>query len=148
MKTCVALCIAVLFQDTTAFKIELGYSRQRVPFPVPLNSINMDGELNKFFETAARSGASRFKTMSIEERSEYTMRAMALEEDIFDIRDRIGSLESVAIESGKLDIALIKELRLEMTALKQDYIELVGSNDLPIYFGKVDNADQVPDSFQ
>ena len=123
-------------------------TRQRLSLKVyGVPTPSMDGELNKFFEAAARSGAPKFKTMLPEDRVEYTTRAIALEEDIFDIRDRIGELESIAIEGGKLDIDLIKQLRDEMSSLKQDYIDLVGSNDLPIYFGK-NIADEVPDSYQ
>lgn len=124
-------------------KLSRAFSIKAVPTP------SMDGELNKFFEAASKSGASKFKNMSAENRMEYTTRALALEEDIFDIRDRIGELEGKAIEGGKVDIDFIKQLREEMAALKQDYIDLVGSNDLPIYFGNVGSSiEQVPDSYQ
>ena len=36
--------------------------------------IREDGELNKFFESASRAGASKFKDMPIEQRAEYAVR--------------------------------------------------------------------------
>ena len=36
--------------------------------------IREDGELNKFFESASRAGASKFKDMPIEQRAEYAIR--------------------------------------------------------------------------
>ena len=99
-------------------------------------SSNLDGELNKFFESTARSGASKFKNMRPEERMEYAMRGEALEDDIYDLRDRMNAMESAAIEGQQLDIEKLKLMREELAGLKQDYIDLVGGDDLPIYFGK------------
>ena len=100
------------------------------------SSSNLDGELNRFFESTARSGASKFKNMSPEERMEYTLRGEALEDDIYDLRDRMNSIESAAMDGQSLDIEKLKLMREELAGLKQDYIDLVGGDDLPIYFGK------------
>ena len=79
-----------------------------------------------------------------QERSELAVRAMALEDDIFDVMNKLSATETAMI-SGQtpVDMNLVQELRDELNGLKDDYIILVGgSNDLPLYFGKV------PDSLQ
>ena len=40
----------------------------------------------------------------------------------------------------ELDKKLIEELREQLTSLKQEYIKIVGGNDIPIYFGKIPDA--------
>lgn len=80
----------------------------------------------------------------LQERSELAVRAMALEDDIFDVMNKLSDTESSMI-SGQIpvDMKLVQDLRDELNGLKDDYIILVGgSNDLPLYFGKV------PDSLQ
>ena len=55
--------------------------------------------------------------------------------------------------SGEKDLDLemimeqINELREELKGLKDDYILLVGANDLPLYFGKTNELGGA-DSFQ
>ena len=39
-------------------------------------------------------------------------------------------------------------MRDELTGLKQDYVDLVGGNDLPLYFGKAGIGNEIPDSLQ
>ena len=45
-------------------------------------------------------------------------------------------LWSPQLEGQQLDIEKLKLMREELAGLKQDYIDLVGGDDLPIYFGK------------
>ena len=112
-------------------KLGCGFS-----LPSSSSSSSLDGELNKFFEATARSGSSKFKHMRPEERMEYALRGEALENDIYDLRDRMNAMESAAIEGQHLDIEKLKLMREELAGLKQDYIDLVGGDDLPLYFGK------------
>ena len=126
------LAITAVFCFPRCLKI----SPSRSCSPLSCSAPDLDGELNKFFESTARSGASKFKDMKPEERMEYTIRGAALEDDIFELRDRMNAMESAAIEGQPLDVERLKIMREELAGLKQDYIDLVGGEDLPIYFGK------------
>ena len=111
-------------------------------------SSNLDGELNKFFENVSRTGSSKFKKMPPEERLEYAIKGEALENEIYDIRDQINDMESTVFDGASIDLDLIKKLRYKLSSLKKEYIDLIGSNDLPIYFGKNNDSGQIPDSLQ
>ena len=137
-----------LISSASAFFVQLP-EMQRVSRPQMNNyGKDLDGELNKFFESASRGGASKFKKMSIEQRAEYAQRGEALENEIFELRDRMSAMEIAAIEGAPLDVKLLKELREELLGLKQDYIELVGAEDLPIYFGRKSSNVIYPDTLQ
>ena len=133
------VCFLLILNAVSAFKAAPHLRRKlRCGFSLPSSSSSssLDGELNKFFETTARSGSSKFKHMRPEERMEYALRGEALENDIYDLRDRMNAMESAAIEGQDVDIEKIKLMREELAGLKQDYIDLVGGDDLPLYFGK------------
>ena len=53
------------------------------------------------------------------------------------VRDRLIERENAYIDSRSLDMAEeIKQMREELNGLKDDYILLVGAEDLPLYFGR------------
>lgn len=106
------------------------------------NDRDMTRELDIFFERAAEKGASATKKLSPRERAERAIIGEGLEDEICDIRDEISTLSRSALNGNQEANDDIKRLRERMMALKQQYIEVVGGNDLPIYFGKT------PDSLQ
>ena len=108
--------------------------------PVQLNE-----ELEGFFEKAALTGSERIKQLTIEERAEYAQKGAFLEDEIYLLRDQLADIETKML-NGDIDIdrRVIQDLRDELNALKDDYINLVGAHDLPLYFGKAGS----PDSYQ
>eukprot|EP01036_Dinobryon_divergens_P037863 gene37863-49621_t len=62
---------------------------------------------------------------------ELAIRASSLEDDIFQIKDRLMALENKMHnpEADKTIMDDIKALRVELQGLKTDYIELVGAKD-------------------
>lgn len=109
----------------------------------PKNQIQLDKELDDFFENASIQGASFTKSLTPEQRAERAEKGMYLEEEIFDCRDRLMDMQNEFMSGNKeITIEMIKQLQDEIQGLKDDYILLVGAKDLPLYFGRA------PDSFQ
>jgi len=100
-------------------------------------SSRLDQELDTFFETASKSGSKTILKLTPEERAEMTVRGAAIEDLIYEARDRLLELEDLYMREP--DPTLLEEitiLRDEISGLKDDYIQLVGAKDLPLYFGK------------
>lgn len=96
----------------------------------------MERELDVFFEQVASSGRSKVVKLTPEERAEMAERGAALEDDIYELRDRLHDLESQYTVSRSQDLATeIDNIRMEIAGLKDDYVVLVGA-DLPLYFGR------------
>ena len=91
------------------------------------------------------TGSERIKQLTIEERAEYAQKGAFLEDEIYLLRDQLADIETKML-NGDIDIdrRVIQDLRDELNALKDDYINLVGAHDLPLYFGKAGS----PDSYQ
>lgn len=105
----------------------------------PQTESNLDRELETFFETAAKSGAKSVTQMSVEMRAEMTNRGLALEDEIYELRYRLLDLENEYMNGNNKSPNLadeIKMIRDEIDGLKQDYVDLVGAEGLPIYFGR------------
>ena len=99
--------------------------------------LSLDRELEIFFETAASSGSANIAQLSPEERMELAQRREFLENEIFDARDRLMALEEKYMGGDKsVDVNEINSLRNEIRGLKDDYIELVGAKEMPLYFGR------------
>ena len=65
------------------------------------------------------------------------LRGEFLENEIFDARDRLMALEEKYMGGDKsVDVNEINSLRDEIRGLKDDYIELVGAKEMPLYFGR------------
>ena len=97
----------------------------------------MERELDTFFELAASSGSKRMTSATPAERAEMAARGAQLEDDIYELRDRLMDLENAYIDSRSQSIAEeIQMLRDEINGLKDDYILLVGAEDLPLFFGR------------
>ena len=108
---------------------------------------SLEGELDSFFETASLIGSKNSKKMLPEERALMAARGSALEDEIYDLRDRLLELENsfMALSGSKEDAIanikeeLVKEIRLlrdEINGLKDDYIQIVGGQGLPFHFGQ------------
>lgn len=100
------------------------------------NENNLNRDLDVFFEKAAAGGSNFVRKLTVEERYERTIMGEELENKIFDIRDTIVSLSQAALSGDSNAIEKTKNLREELNQLKQQYISIVGGDDLPIYFGR------------
>jgi regulatory protein YycI of two-component signal transduction system YycFG len=102
------------------------------------NENNLDRELDIFFEKAGSLGAKDVAKMSIEERAERAERGAFLEDEIFEVRDRLRNLQDEYMGGNKEVLNDIKLLEDELNGLKQDYIDLVGGgiSNIPLYFGR------------
>jgi len=100
-------------------------------------------ELDVFFEASAKEGAKSTQPLTPAQRAERAARGVALEDELYDLRDRLNELENAYMEAG--DDGTREEMRREMAeiaeemdGLKQDYIDLVGGgSNVPIFFGRV-----------
>lgn len=103
----------------------------------------LDGEMNKFFELAAESGSEKIRQMTPEERVERVIRGEYLENLIFEKRSELMSLEE-DLMAGKdgVDATAVKSMRDKLNGLKIEYKDIVGANDLPLYFGRISDGMQ------
>ena len=100
--------------------------------------IELDRELEKFFESASSTGSANIAALTPEERMELTVRGAYLEDEIFSARERLMDLQERYMKGDKsIDKEEIMELRQLIQGLKEDYIEVVGAKDVPIYFGRI-----------
>jgi hypothetical protein len=68
---------------------------------------------------------------------ELAERGTFLEDEIFEARDKLMELEDRYMKGDKsIDISEITLLRDEIQGLKDDYINLVGAQEMPLYFGR------------
>lgn len=105
------------------------------------DELQLEVELENFFESANLQGSGVTSKLTIEERAERTSQALFLEEEIYDARERLQELQSQYMADNKsVDINEIETLINEINGLKDDYILLVGATDLPLYFGRVPDA--------
>ena len=105
--------------------------------PKPFTPTSLDHELDTFFETAAKSGSKRITKLTPQERADMTVKGAALEDLIYESRDRLLDLENEYMGKPTDELAQeISQLREEIAGLKDDYILIVGAQDLPLYFGK------------
>ena len=103
----------------------------------------LDQELDKFFELAAESGFENIKNMTPEERVERVIRGEALENEIFDLRSELMQAEDDIMSGrGDMDIVAVKAMRERMNRLKDEYKDIVGAKDLPLYFGRLADSMQ------
>jgi hypothetical protein len=113
----------------------LASSKDFMPKPQVANAL--DRELDVFFETAAKSGSKSVIKLTPAQRAEMTVRGAALEDLIYEARDRLLIMEDQYMRDGGADLAEeISQLRDEINGLKDDYVLLVGAKDLPLYFGR------------
>ena len=108
------------------------------------NKNALDRELDTFLERAAESGAAAVRKMTPNERAMRAIRGSEIEDSIFAAREELLQLED-DVFSGKVGAdakAKLTELRSRMEALKIEYMDVVGANDLPLYFGKVADSHQ------
>ena len=105
--------------------------------PSTPQSTRLDRALDAVFETAAKSGSKNTKKLTPQERADLTAKGVALEDLIFESRDRLLELEDQYMrEPSPEKLEDINMLRDEINGLRDDYILLVGAKDLPLYFGK------------
>ena len=105
--------------------------------PSQQKSSALDRELDTFFETAATSGSSNVGKLSPNERAELVARGVALEDLIYEMRDRLLEMENEYMANSSKELyEEIKLVREEINGLKDDYVLLVGAKDLPLYFGR------------
>lgn len=144
MNTFVVFIALVLISQTSAF--QTAFYRHRASLLMssndfspssPQQSTRLDRELDAFFETAAKSGSKNTKKLTPQERADLTAKGVALEDLIFEARDRLLDLEDTYMrEPSPSLLEEINLLRDEINGLRDDYILLVGAKDLPLYFGK------------
>ena len=105
------------------------------------NALNR--EMDTFFERAAESGAKSVRSLTAQERAMRAIRGGEIEDEIFDVRADLLQLED-DLFAGRAGVtsADVQAVRDKLNALKKEYMDVVGANDLPLYFGKV------PDSMQ
>lgn len=107
------------------------------------SSGELDRELDKFFELAAESGFEAIKNMTPEERVERVIRGEALENEIFDLRFELMQAEDDIMSGrGDMDIVAVKAMRARMDKMKEEYKDIVGAKDLPLYFGRLADSMQ------
>lgn len=99
--------------------------------------------MDTFFERAAESGAKSVRSLTAQERAMRAIRGGEIEDEIFDVRADLLQLED-DLFAGRAGVtsADVQAVRDKLNALKKEYMDVVGANDLPLYFGKV------PDSMQ
>jgi hypothetical protein len=108
------------------------------------SSSDLDREMDKFFELAAESGSENTRKITPEERVERVIRGEALENEIFDLRSELMALEdAIFANNAPVDApAMVKEMRVKMESLKDEYRDIVGAKDLPLYFGRLADSMQ------
>lgn len=122
-------------------------NRQRIDqiaiFGAGSSAGDLDRELDKFFELAAESGFENIKNMTPEERVERVIRGEVLENEIFDLRSILMQAEDDIMSGrGDMDITAVKAMRERMDKLKNEYKDIVGAKDLPLYFGRLADSMQ------
>jgi hypothetical protein len=126
-------------------------ARARAPHESPRSSAmydqhssDLERELDTFFERAAESGSETVRKLSAAERAERAIRGGEIEDEIFDLRFQILQAEDDVMNGagGSDGIERLRIMRDRMNNLKEEYRNVVGATDLPIYFGKI------PDSMQ
>lgn len=117
--------------------------RTEVPVSSSQSGAELDGEMDKFFELAAESGTEKIRLMTPEERVERVIKGEYLENQIFDVRSELMTLEEdfMAGKEGA-DAAAVKIMREKLNGLKNEYRDIVGANDLPLYFGRISDGMQ------
>ena len=108
------------------------------------NKNALDRELDTFLERAAESGAAAVRGMTPNERAMRAIRGSEIEDAIFAAREELLQLEDdvFAGKAGADAKTQLADLRQRMNDLKNEYMEVVGANDLPLYFGKVADSMQ------
>jgi hypothetical protein len=91
-------------------------------------------ELDTFFERAAESGSDTIRKLTPAERAERAVRGEFLEDEIFEVRGRLMSLEDDLMRGADVDVEYIKQIREELDCLKRDYMELVSLPNKSIQF--------------
>ena len=120
-----------------------GGSHRTAIFGTGSSAGDLDRELDKFFELAAESGFENIKNMTPEERVERVIRGEILENEIFDLRSELMQAEDDIMSGrGDMDITAVKAMRGRMDALKNEYKDIVGAKDLPLYFGRLADSMQ------
>ena len=120
-----------------------GENYRTIIFGTGSSAGDLDRELDKFFELAAESGFENIKNMTPEERVERVIRGEILENEIFDLRSELMQAEDDIMSGrGDMDIAAVKAMRGRMDALKNEYKDIVGAKDLPLYFGRLADSMQ------
>lgn len=95
---------------------------------------DLERELDtSFLEIAAAQGGNGINSMTPEERVERVLRGEKLEDSIFDLRSKIIELETMP----KQDAILLNKMRVEMKNLKNEYKDIVGADDMPMYMGRL-----------
>mmetsp|Transcript_30992 Transcript_30992/g.29605 ORF Transcript_30992/g.29605 Transcript_30992/m.29605 type:complete len:158 (+) Transcript_30992:36-509(+) len=117
--------------------------RTQVSVSSSQSGAELDGEMDKFFELAAESGIEKIRLLTPEERVERVIRGEYLEDLIFEVRSELMSLEE-AFMAGKegADAGAVKDMRAKFNGLKNEYKDVVGANDLPLYFGRTSDGMQ------
>ena len=109
-----------------------------------VGSNELGRELDMFFERAAESGSNTIIKMTAVERASRAIRGGEIEDEIYSARDDLMKLEDDLFKGVEgVDISMIKVLREKINSLKLEYIDIVGANEIPLYFGS-----SVADSFQ
>lgn len=107
-------------------------------FQLRNDKIDLDRELELFFEQASNQGSAKIAKLTPEERVELAIRGEFLEDEIFAARERLMDLEERYMKGDKsIEVEEINQLRDEIRGLKDDYIVLVGAKDIPLYFGRL-----------
>ena len=103
---------------------------------------DLERELDLFFEQSSDSGSAVIRQLTPQQRAERAIIGSQIEDKIFVLRDKLMNLENEGMKNGNVNIEEIKDIRSKIEKLKEEYTEIVGAKDLPMYFGRV------PDSFQ
>ena len=83
-----------------------------------------DGEY-KVIVGAAESGSDVIRKLTPEERAERAARGEFLEDEIFEVRSRLMTMEDDLMRGMDINPEDIKMLREELEGLKMDYMDLV-----------------------
>lgn len=103
-----------------------------------LQDMQLDKELETFFESANEQGARKISFLTSEERAQRTIKGIELEDAIYGCRDQLLDLQSEYLSGSKtVTIEEIKALSETLQGLKNEYIVLVGATDVPLYFGRI-----------
>jgi len=109
-----------------------------VLFAIDGEKMQLQNELEMFFETANLQGASKVKSLTTEQRAQRTIKGLELEDEIYGCIEQLQDLQSEYLSgSKKVTIEEIKALQDHLNKLKSEYVVLVGAADVPLYFGRL-----------
>lgn len=103
---------------------------------------DLERELDLFLEQTSNAGSQNIMKLTAQQRAQRAIIGSEIEDKLFALREDLEFLESDGLRSGNIDMEAIKKIRDSIVQLKDQYTEIVGAKDLPIYFGKI------PDSLQ